>query len=94
MLSIHLSFEPTSARIARFAISRKELDMVNSMTAAVRKATMWSIVLSVLMIAAGVVAICAPAIAGVAVTARDQHVLQRHHAADALDSGASNRRVM
>ena len=46
--------------------------MANSMTDAVtsdiRKATMGSIVLSVLMIAAGVLAIISPAIAGVAVT--------------------------
>jgi len=43
--------------------------MANSMTADVHKATMWSIVLSVLMIAAGVVAIGVPVIAGVTVTA-------------------------
>jgi uncharacterized membrane protein HdeD (DUF308 family) len=43
--------------------------MANSMMADVHKATTWSIVLSVLMIAAGVIAICVPAIAGVAVTA-------------------------
>ena len=43
--------------------------MANSMTADVHKVTMWSIVLSVLMIAVGVLAICAPMIAGVAVTA-------------------------
>ena len=43
--------------------------MANSMTADVHKATTWSIVLSVLMIAAGVLAIAVPAIAGVAVTA-------------------------
>jgi uncharacterized membrane protein HdeD (DUF308 family) len=43
--------------------------MTNSMTADVRKATTWSIALSVLMIAAGVLAICIPAIAGIAVTA-------------------------
>ena len=42
--------------------------MANSITGDIRKATTWSIVLSVLMIAAGVLAIFAPAIAGVAVT--------------------------
>jgi uncharacterized membrane protein HdeD (DUF308 family) len=43
--------------------------MVNTLTANVRTATTWSIVLSVLMVAAGVLAIGAPIIAGVAVTA-------------------------
>jgi uncharacterized membrane protein HdeD (DUF308 family) len=43
--------------------------MANSLTADVRHATTWSIVLSVLMIAVGVMAIGAPMIAGVAVTA-------------------------
>ena len=43
--------------------------MVNTLTADVRNATTWSIVLSVLMIAAGVLAIGLPMIAGVAVTA-------------------------
>jgi uncharacterized membrane protein HdeD (DUF308 family) len=43
--------------------------MANEMTSDVHKATTWSIVLSVLMIAAGVLAICVPLIAGVAVTA-------------------------
>jgi len=43
--------------------------MANPMTAGVRKATTWSIALSVLMITAGVIAIGAPMIAGVAVTA-------------------------
>jgi uncharacterized membrane protein HdeD (DUF308 family) len=43
--------------------------MVNSMATDVRRATTWSIVLSVLMIAVGVLAICVPLIAGVAVTA-------------------------
>src|ERR1700682_1853541 len=43
--------------------------MANSMTADVHKATTWSSVLSVLMIAAGVLAICVPVIAGVTVTA-------------------------
>jgi uncharacterized membrane protein HdeD (DUF308 family) len=43
--------------------------MANSLTADVRTATTWSIVLSVLMIAAGVLAIGLPMIAGVAVTA-------------------------
>ena len=42
--------------------------MANAMTGDVHKATTWSIVLSVLMIAAGVLAIFSPAIAGVAVT--------------------------
>src|SRR5207302_5522852 len=44
-------------------------DMANSMTGDLHKATRWSIGLSVLMIAAGVLAICVPVIAGVAVTA-------------------------
>src|SRR5262249_15100118 len=44
-------------------------DMANAMTSDVRRATTWSVVLSGLMIAAGVVAICVPQIAGVAVTA-------------------------
>src|SRR5262245_22890256 len=43
--------------------------MANSLTADVRTATTWSAVLSVLMIAAGVLAIGLPMIAGVAVTA-------------------------
>jgi uncharacterized membrane protein HdeD (DUF308 family) len=43
--------------------------MANSLTADVRSATTWSIALSVLMIAAGVVAIGLPMVAGVAVTA-------------------------
>jgi uncharacterized membrane protein HdeD (DUF308 family) len=43
--------------------------MANAMTADARNATTWSVVLSVLMIAAGVLAICAPIIAGVTVTA-------------------------
>jgi len=42
--------------------------MANSMTADVHKATTWSIVLSVMMIAAGVLAICVPVIAGVTAT--------------------------
>ncbi len=42
--------------------------MENSVTSDVHKATAWSMVLSVLMIAAGVVAMLAPGIAGVAVT--------------------------
>src|SRR6202162_6139943 len=42
--------------------------MANSITGDIHKATTWSIVLSVLMIAAGVLAIFSPAIAGVAVT--------------------------
>jgi len=43
--------------------------MANSMTVNVRRATTWSIALSVLMIVAGVLAICVPVVAGVAVTA-------------------------
>jgi uncharacterized membrane protein HdeD (DUF308 family) len=43
--------------------------MANLVTADVHKATTWSIVLSVLMIAAGGLAICIPVIAGVTVTA-------------------------
>ncbi len=43
--------------------------MANSMTGDVRKAATWSIVLSVLMIAAGVLAIWVPVIAGITVTA-------------------------
>jgi uncharacterized membrane protein HdeD (DUF308 family) len=43
--------------------------MVTSMASDVRTATTWSIVLSVLMIAVGVVAISVPMIAGVALTA-------------------------
>ena len=43
--------------------------MVNALTADLRAATTWSIVLSVLMIAAGVLAIGVPLVAGVAVTA-------------------------
>jgi uncharacterized membrane protein HdeD (DUF308 family) len=43
--------------------------MASPMTADVRKATTWSIVLSVLMITAGLMAIGVPMIAGVAITA-------------------------
>jgi uncharacterized membrane protein HdeD (DUF308 family) len=43
--------------------------MASSMTADVHKATTWSIVLSALMITAGVLAIGVPAIAGIAFTA-------------------------
>jgi uncharacterized membrane protein HdeD (DUF308 family) len=43
--------------------------MANSMTADLHKAATWSIVLSVLMIVAGVLAVCVPVIAGVAVAA-------------------------
>jgi len=43
--------------------------MANSIIGDVHRATTWSIVLSVLMIAAGVLAICVPAIAGIAITA-------------------------
>ena len=42
--------------------------MTNPIAGDIHKATTWSIVLSVLMIAAGVLAIFSPAIAGVAVT--------------------------
>ena len=42
--------------------------MATSMTGDTHKATTWSIVLSVLMIAAGALAMFSPAIAGVAVT--------------------------
>src|SRR4029453_2336048 len=42
--------------------------MATPITDDIHKATTWSIVLSVLMIAAGVLAIVSPAIAGVAVT--------------------------
>ena len=42
--------------------------MTNAITGDIRKATTWSIVLSVLMIVAGGLAIFSPAIAGVAVT--------------------------
>jgi len=43
-------------------------DLVNEFTGDVKSATTWSIVLSVLMIAAGVLAMSAPVIAGAAVT--------------------------
>jgi uncharacterized membrane protein HdeD (DUF308 family) len=43
--------------------------MANSIRTGVHAAATWSIVFSVLMIAAGVLAICVPVIAGVAVTA-------------------------
>ena len=43
--------------------------MANSMSADVHKAAAWSIVLSVLMMAAGVLAIAAPMLAGVAIAA-------------------------
>lgn len=43
--------------------------MATSFTSYAHKATTWSIVLSVLIIVVGVLAICAPVIAGVAVTA-------------------------
>src|SRR5919198_1220079 len=42
--------------------------MANSMTGDIHKAATWSVALSVLMIAAGFLAICIPVIAGVAVT--------------------------
>ena len=44
------------------------MGMVNTVTGDIHKAATWSIVLSVLMIAAGVLAIFSPAVAGVAVT--------------------------
>ena len=43
--------------------------MANSIIGDVHKATIWSIALSIMMIAAGVLAICIPAIAGIAITA-------------------------
>ena len=43
--------------------------MADSLSADIHKATTWSIVLSVLMMAAGVLAIGAPVVAGVAITA-------------------------
>lgn len=43
--------------------------MTNSMTHDIHRAATWSLVLSILMIAAGVLAIAAPVVAGVAVTA-------------------------
>jgi uncharacterized membrane protein HdeD (DUF308 family) len=42
--------------------------MASSLTAGVHRATTWSIVLSVLLLAAGVIAIASPMIAGVAIT--------------------------
>lgn len=44
------------------------MGMANTVTGDIHKAATWSIVLSVLMIAAGVLAIFSPAVAGVAVT--------------------------
>jgi len=43
--------------------------MASEMTENVHKAAGWSLLLSVLMIAAGILAVCAPIVAGVAVTA-------------------------
>lgn len=43
--------------------------MADSLSTDIHRATTWSIVLSVLMIAAGVLAIAAPAVAGIAITA-------------------------
>src|SRR5262249_62430141 len=43
--------------------------MANELTSDVRRATTWSIAISVLMIAAGVLAIALPSSAGIAVTA-------------------------
>ena len=51
--------------------------MANSMTADAHKATTWSIVLSVLMIVAGLLAIVVPLVAGVAVALR--FVPYHHH---------------
>ena len=42
--------------------------MANPIACVIHRATTWSIVLSVLMIAAGVLAIVSPVVAGVAVT--------------------------
>jgi uncharacterized membrane protein HdeD (DUF308 family) len=47
----------------------KEEIMADSVASNVRRATTWSIVLSILMIAAGILAIVAPTVAGVAITA-------------------------
>src|SRR5262245_28126898 len=52
-----------------FTQPERSFEMANSLTADVHTVTTWSIVLSVLMMAAGVLAISAPMIAGVAVTA-------------------------
>jgi uncharacterized membrane protein HdeD (DUF308 family) len=43
--------------------------MANALTADVHRATTWSIVLSVLLTVTGVIAICLPMIAGIAITA-------------------------
>jgi uncharacterized membrane protein HdeD (DUF308 family) len=43
--------------------------MANSLTTDMHRATTWSIVLSILLIAAGIIAIASPMIAGVAITA-------------------------
>src|SRR5213593_4545597 len=48
---------------------KRSCDMANSMIGDIHKAATWSIVLSVLMIATGVLAISVPMIAGIAVTA-------------------------
>src|SRR4029078_1660844 len=50
------------------SITNSANSMTNAITGDIHKATTWSIVLSVLMIAAGVLAIASPAMAGVAVT--------------------------
>ena len=50
------------------SITNSANSITNAITTDIHKATTWSIVLSVLMIAAGVLAIFSPAIAGVAVT--------------------------
>jgi uncharacterized membrane protein HdeD (DUF308 family) len=48
--------------------SRKDSNMANELTTDIRRATTWSLVLSVLMMVAGVLAIGLPMIAGIAVT--------------------------
>ena len=55
----------------RRAVAQKEdvMVMAKSLTTDVRRAATWSVVLSLLMIVAGVLAICVPVIAGVAITA-------------------------
>jgi uncharacterized membrane protein HdeD (DUF308 family) len=57
------------ASFSASAIIRREFVMgTNLITGVIHRATTWSIVLSALMIAAGVLAIVSPAVAGVAVT--------------------------
>jgi uncharacterized membrane protein HdeD (DUF308 family) len=52
----------------QLSVREKERFMANLITGVIHRATTWSIVLSALMIAAGVLAIVSPAVAGVAVT--------------------------